>query len=243
MLARHMGPQRTVYKIQGHAPIVRQRPYTDEEMRQISREYIAAIRSVQPEGPYCVGGMCDGTHISERIILDLEAQGTEVGLFAIFDTWVLQHSQRYWLWKLDYYQRRLKEISKKSLSERLRTFRRAASNKADRLAGGAPARTDWRQAYWPENFTTPHFRAPVVLFKRPKQNFFYINDPQMGWGKRSQGGVEIHEIEFHHLEILREPHVRIFGETIVGCMERLDPHSDHQAKSFSDTLLVTSPSE
>jgi amino acid adenylation domain-containing protein len=243
MLARHMGPQRTVYKIQGHAPIVRRRPYTDEEMQQISREYIAAIRSVQPEGPYCLGGMCDGTHISERIILDLEAQGAEVGLFAIFDTWVLQHSQVRWLWQVDYYQRRLKEISKKSLSERLRTFKRAASNKADRLASGAPARTDWRQAYWPENFTAPHFRAPVVLFKRPKQNFFYINDPQMGWGKRSQGGVEIHEIEFHHLEILREPHVRIFGETIVCCMERLDPQSDHQTKSFSDTLLVTSPSE
>jgi amino acid adenylation domain-containing protein len=243
MLARHMGPQRTVYKIQGHAPIVRQRPYTDEEMRQISREYIAAMRSVQPEGPYCLGGMCDGTHISERIILDLEAQGAEVGLFAIFDTWVLQHSQVRWLWRLDYYQRRLKEISKKSLSERLRTFKRAASNKADRLASGTPARTDWRQAYWPENFTTPHFRAPVVLFKRPKQNFFYVNDPEMGWGKRSQGGVEIHEIEFHHLEILREPHVRIFGETIVGCMERLDPHGDHHTKSFSHSLLVTSPSE
>jgi hypothetical protein len=147
------------------------------------------------------------------------------------------------LWKLDYYQRRLKESSKKSLSERLQTFRRTASNKADQLARRAPARTDWRQAYWPENFTVPHFRAPVVLFKRPKQNFFYINDPQMGWGKRSEGGVEIHEIEFHHLEILREPHVRIFGETIVGCMERLDPHGDHPAKSFSDTLLVTSPSE
>jgi len=243
MLARHMGPQRTVYKIQGHAPLVRQRPYTDEEMRQLSREYIAAMRSVQPDGPYCLGGMCDGTHISERIVLDLEAQGAEVGLFAIFDTWVLQHSQRRWLWKLDYYQRRLKELRTKSLSERLWTFKRAASNKVDRLAGGEQGRKDWRQAYWPENFTPPRFHAPVLLFKRPKQQFYYINDPQMGWGKRSAGGVEIHEIDFHHLEILREPHVGVFGETIVARMEQLDPQSEKQTKHFSDTLLVSSSSE
>jgi amino acid adenylation domain-containing protein len=243
MLARHMGPQRTVYKIQGHAPIVRQRPYTEEEMGQLSREYIAAMRSVQPEGPYSLGGMCDGTHISERIVLDLEAQGAEVGLFAIFDTWVVQHSQVRWLWQLDYYQRRLKELSKKGLGERLRKFKQVASNKADRLAGGAPGRTDWRQAYWPENFTPPRFRAPILLFKRPKQNFFYVNDPQMGWGRRSESGVEVHEVEFHHLEILREPHVRVFGETIVAFMERLDPQRDNQTKGFSDTLLVTTQSD
>jgi len=61
----------------------------------------------------------------------------------------------------------------------------------------------------------------VILFKRPKQPFFYVKDPQMGWGARSQSGVEIHEIEFSHLEILREPHVRIFGEKLAERMLRL----------------------
>ena len=41
-------------------------------------------------------------------MLSLEAQGEEVGLFAIFDTWVLQHSQRRWLWKIHYYGQRLR---------------------------------------------------------------------------------------------------------------------------------------
>ena len=36
----------------------------------------------------------------------------------------------------------------------------------------------------------------MILFKRPKQQFYYINDPQMGWGQRSERGVEIHEIDF-----------------------------------------------
>ena len=71
-------------------------------------EYVAAIRTVQPHGPYCLGGLCDGTHIAEQIVLSLEAQGEDVGFFAIFDTWVMQHSQRRWLWKVDYYRQRLR---------------------------------------------------------------------------------------------------------------------------------------
>ena len=36
-----------------------------------------------------------------------------------------------------------------------------------------------------------------------------------------RGGVEIHEIDFHHLEILREPHVRQFGKTLAECVTRV----------------------
>ena len=190
------------------------RPYSKQEMQDLTDEYVAAMRTVQPHGPYCLGGLCDGTHIAEQIVLSLEAQGEEVGFFAIFDTWVMQHSQRRWLWKVDYYRQRLRQMKGMSLSERIASYKRVAENKVDRLLGTKPARTDWQETYWPEGFIPARFRAPVILFKRPKQQFYYVNDPQMGWGRRSEGGVEVHEIDFHHLEILREPHVRQFGETL-----------------------------
>src|SRR5579864_1191049 len=51
MLARHMGPQQTVYKIQSQTPVTRgKRPYTEQEMQALSDEYVAAMRSVQPTG-------------------------------------------------------------------------------------------------------------------------------------------------------------------------------------------------
>jgi thioesterase domain-containing protein len=222
MLARHMGPSQTVYKIQGHAPIVDpNRPYSKQEMDSLAEEYAAAMRSVQPYGPYCLGGLCDGTHIAEQIVLKLEAQGEEIGLFAIFDTWVMQHSQIRWLWKLDYYRQRLRQVNGMRLSERLASYKNLAEKKVDLLLGKTAPRTDWEQTYWPEDFTPPRFRAPVVLFKRPKQPFYYISDPQMGWGRRSETGVEVHEIDFNHLEILREPHVRQFGETLAQCIARV----------------------
>jgi amino acid adenylation domain-containing protein len=222
MLARHMGPEQTVYKIQGHAPVTAgRRPYTDQEMRSLTDEYIAAMRSVQPHGPYCLGGLCDGTHIAEQAVLKLEAQGEDVGLFAIFDTWVLQHSQNRFLWKVFYYSQRLRQMRNLSFSQRLASYKRVAENKVQSLAGAKTGRTDWRETYWPEGFTPRRFRAPVVLFKRPKQPYYYINDDEMGWGERSEGGVTIHEVDFHHAEILREPHVGIFGKELAGYMTRL----------------------
>ena len=242
MLARHMGPEQTMYKIQGHAPVTRgQRPYSEDEMQALTSEYIAAMRTVQPRGPYCLGGLCDGTHIAEQIVLSLESQGDEVGFFAIFDTWVLQHSQRRWLWKLFYYGQRLREMKKLSFSQRLASFKRVATNTVQHLVGSKPARTDWQETYWPEGFTPARFRAPVVLFKRPKQPFYYINDPKMGWGARTAGQVEIHEVDFHHLEILREPHVRIFGEELAECVARVSAPPATSTQNHEASLVTASP--
>ena len=232
MLARHMGSAQTVYKIQGHAPVVgSERPYSEQEMQYLTDEYVAAIRTAQPHAPYCLGGLCAGTHIAEQIVLRLEAQGEEVGFFAIFDTWVMQHSQIRWLWKVDYYRQRLRQMKGLNLAQRLASYKRVAENKIDNLLSKKPPRTDWQETYWPEGFTPTQFQAPVILFKRPKHQFYYINDPQMGWGARSKSGVEIHELDFHHLEILREPHVRRFGETLAECVERVSRRADQRAVS------------
>jgi amino acid adenylation domain-containing protein len=231
MLARHMGSEQTMYKIQGHTPVLAgERPYSDQEMRALTDEYIAALRGAQPHGPYCLGGLCDGTHIAEQIVLSLEAQGDEVGLFAIFDTWVLQHSQRRWLWTIDYYRQRLRKMKGLNLPERLASYKRLAKNKLQNLRDQKPPRTDWQQVYWPKSFIPTRFRSPVVLFKRPKQPFYYIKDRQMGWGNRTESGVEIHEVDFHHSEILREPHVRIFAEKLA---ERVARISGQRTKSRS----------
>jgi amino acid adenylation domain-containing protein len=241
MLARHMGSRQTVYKIQGYAPVLDgSRPHTREELKSLTDEYVAAIRSVQPHGPYCLGGWCDGTHIAEQIVLRLEAEGEEVGLFAIFDTWVLQHSQIRWLWKVDYYRRWLREMKGKKLAERIASYKGAAESKVNLLTGKKTPRTDWQQAYWPEDFSPPRFRAPVVLFKRPKQQFFYINDPQMGWGHRSESGVEIHAVDFHHQNILREPHVRQFGEVLAQWMTRISLRSSQLQVSAEHEALTAS---
>jgi amino acid adenylation domain-containing protein len=240
LLARYMGPDQTVYKLQGRAPIVVGRPFAEEDLQALSEEYVAAMCRVQPEGPYCLGGMCEGVQIAERMIHDLEAQGQEVAVFAIFDTWVIQHSQRFWLWRVEYFRQRFREFKRMNFWQQWETAKRAASTQWRKLTGKSAGKTEWYRAYWPEDYKAKRFRAPVVLFKRPKQPFYYVNDPQMGWGERSQGGVEIHEINFDHEELLREPHVKSLGEKLAARIRQVSRKTEKAEFRSGGISLISS---
>ena len=212
LLARYLGEHQSMYKLQGPGPGVWGRPFEPEELRTLAEQYVSAMRTVQPHGPYCLGGMCDGVRIAQEMIVQLESLGEEVALFAILDTWVLENSQVRILWAIDYYLEQLRLFSHLPFRQKLSTLQRTLKRLAGRNGSG---KNEWAQAYWPdENFQPPHFRAPVILFKRPRQPFFYVRDPEMGWGARSTGGVEICEVQCGHLQLLRQPYVGIIAQTL-----------------------------
>jgi thioesterase domain-containing protein len=248
LLARHMGPEQAVYKLQASAPIVEGRPFTKEELHSMAKEYVAAMRSVQPEGPYCFGGMCEGAQIATQMAIELEAQGQEVGFVAIFDTWVIENSQRRGLWFLYYYKQRLAQLRRRGLAAQLPTLKKAAVRSLKNLVRrqGPPMRGDWEKAYWPgDDSRESQFQGRVLLFRRPKQPFYYVDDPAMGWKRRTQGEVEIHMVDFKHLEILREPYVGILGNKLAECMRRLRAEraavpADSVAESGSVSAIAAS---
>jgi amino acid adenylation domain-containing protein len=224
LLARHMGAEQPFYKLQASAPLVGDRPFTKKELQVLAHEYIAAMRAVQPEGPYCFGGMCEGVQIAEQMVLDLEAKGLQVGLLVVLDTWVLQNSQVRWLWYIDYYRERLRSLRNMHLASKLKLWKRALRKNFRSIAesGKPEVRSDWREFYWPGNgFKPARFRAPVLLFKKPKQPFYYVKDSKMGWGARSESGVEIQIVNFRHVEMLREPYVQLMGEKLASRMHHL----------------------
>jgi len=219
-LARHLPPQQSLFKLQASAPVVTGRPMTEGELEGLGKQYIDAMRSEQPHGPYCLGAMCEGVLIAQQMVLQLESEGEEVGLFTIFDTWVLENSQIRPLWALDYYLQRFREVLALSRAEMVAAAHRIVKRMTSRSK--ATPGSGWNRAYWPgEDFEAPQFQAPVLLFKRPRQPYFYIRDPQMGWGGRSMGGVTTCEIKCGHVEMLREPHVRLIGQTLANRLKRI----------------------
>ena len=212
-LARHLPPDQTTYRLQAPAPVVLGRHLKPAELRALGSQYVKAMRSEQPHGPYCLGAMCEGVMIAQQMVLQLESEGEEVGLFTIFDTWVLENSRIRSLWAVDYYMQRFRNFRALSLDQQFatvrRVFKRITAPSVTNSGNGS------NRAYWPDkDFQPPQFRAPVLLFKRPRQPFFYVRDPQMGWGSRSMGNVETCELKCGHYEMLREPHVRLVGQTL-----------------------------
>jgi hypothetical protein len=115
---------------------------------------------------------------------------------------------------------RLRYWRSRPRDEQFATLRRTLARRIksrDVVAGGG-----WERTFWPgEDFKAPRLRAPVLLFKRPRQPYYYLPDPEMGWGARSSGGVEIVEIDCEHYEMMREPYVRVVSEELKNRLQAL----------------------
>jgi thioesterase domain-containing protein/acyl carrier protein len=221
-LAQAMGPEQTFYKLQSHRLEPPDTPVMLSNMKALARHYVQAMRSVQAKGPYFLGGMCAGTHIGEQMVLQLESEGEQVALFAILDTWVRQNSQVRWKWQVYYYRKRLRGLLNLSIGQQVNVVREVLSKKLRRIAHPLTKRpqTSWGKLFWPGNdFTPPTFRAPIALFKRPRQPFYYVKDEAMGWATRTLSQLEIHRIASPH-HMLREPYVRELAKRLLECMSR-----------------------
>jgi thioesterase domain-containing protein/acyl carrier protein len=215
-MARHLGEQQPVYRIQGPGPWLR-RPYTPKEFEKLAAEYIRSMKTIQPHGPYYLGGMCEGARIAFDMARLLEAEGERVGLLAIFDTWVLENSQNRFLWRINYYSRRIKSFWRGSTEQKWSMLKQWAENRF----GSSVPQGLWPKAYWPGNeFVPKKCSGRITVFKVRKQPYFYVPDPLLGWGTRTTGKVEIHIIDAKHLHLLREPYVRVLARELAQCLER-----------------------
>ncbi|MEV0276877.1 amino acid adenylation domain-containing protein [Streptomyces sp. NPDC050610] len=83
-LLAHIGPDHPVYGLQARgAGRAEPLPATVEEA---AADYLAQLRTVQPEGPYRLLGWSIGGHIAHAIATELQRQGEEVELLAILDS-------------------------------------------------------------------------------------------------------------------------------------------------------------
>jgi FkbH-like protein len=82
-LAKRISSDHPVYGIQPHSR--ENCPILHTRIADMAAYYIEQIRSVQPEGPYLLGGMCAGGVISFEMARQLQVQGQSVALIALMD--------------------------------------------------------------------------------------------------------------------------------------------------------------
>lgn len=82
VLARSLGEEQPFYVLE---------PYKFDGLRtipsfgEVAKAYIQSIRSVQPEGPYLLGGWCAGALMGYEIARQLRAEGQQVELLVLMD--------------------------------------------------------------------------------------------------------------------------------------------------------------
>ncbi|MGP8007486.1 MAG: amino acid adenylation domain-containing protein [Acidimicrobiales bacterium] len=83
-LARRLGPDQPFYVLQpfgldSSAPLHR-------SVESMARHYVRQIRTVQPHGPYLLGGRCFGSLVAYEMAVRLESAGETVALLASIDS-------------------------------------------------------------------------------------------------------------------------------------------------------------
>jgi amino acid adenylation domain-containing protein len=81
-LARHLGDEQPFYALQ---PLGRQGDSLPATIEIMAKSYVEILRTVQPEGPYMLGGYCNGGLIAFEMARQLQACGETVELLAIVD--------------------------------------------------------------------------------------------------------------------------------------------------------------
>ncbi|HJQ68948.1 MAG TPA: amino acid adenylation domain-containing protein [Blastocatellia bacterium] len=79
-LSRHLGKDRPFYAIQPHGLNNEAVPPTIEEM---AARHVETLRQFQPEGPYLLGGHCNGGLVAFEMARQLTEQGQRVDLLAL----------------------------------------------------------------------------------------------------------------------------------------------------------------
>jgi amino acid adenylation domain-containing protein len=82
-LARYLGSDQPIYAFKACGP---ERLGEFDTIEKIAVHYVRALRQLQPEGPYALGGYCFGGNVAYEMARLLEQQGQQVSLLALMNS-------------------------------------------------------------------------------------------------------------------------------------------------------------
>jgi thioesterase domain-containing protein/acyl carrier protein len=223
-LARHIGTDRPFYGIQARG--LRGRTDIATTIDEMATEYVAALRTVQPNGPYLLGSWSFGVIVVYEMAQQLRAAGEEIALLAILDQGPhIPHAEP------DDEAEYLVQLFQEQLDLDVEYLRTLPAEEQTAHVFMVARGADWllpdvtflqfrhflrimrtQSAAWRCYQPTP-YRGHITLFRAEKQSG-EVTTPDMGWQDLALGGVTIVDIPGDHLTMLREPLVGTLAQKL-----------------------------
>lgn len=233
-LTRHLGTDQPFYALQSPGVDGEREPHT--RIQDMAAEYIGAMRSIQPNGPYFLGGWSMGAFVAFEIAQQLQNQGQEVAFLAILSQEKVL-TNRYSDDGDD--AKMLAQLFKDlagsvgqdySISyEHLRQLQPEEQHQyvleQMKLTNLLPEDLEFKQFRNYMGVVKGNIKAtanyipqvsknqmPLLLFRTKDNLTNNIDDPTLGWYELVSEKVEVHDIPGDHLTLLSEPHVQVLAE-------------------------------
>ena len=223
-LARHLGPDQPsyrldVYALQEQCLIRGCDPYT--QIEAIADYFIEKIRSVQPVGPYFMGGGCEAGFVVYEIARQLQKQGEEVAMLVLWEVPPQPFLRKKPLYPLYYFAHQMRSLFRYGpgrLVHRLADKARAVT-KASPLSGqaGYLQRIESSVSQVLRNYVTQSYAGRIILFRAQEQPPG-MYDPTEGWDELVGGGTEIRVLPGNHTTY-SDKYFLDFAEELKTCLD------------------------
>ena len=243
VLLKYIPEDQPIYVLESIGLDGKEPPHTD--LKEMAAFYVKEIMTLQPEGPYLLGGRCFGGRVVFEMAQQLRKLGQKVGLLAIFDTWppftapppsyvpkerdtkhfvsrTLHHLKTGELWTVAYRYSKNKFLKAKWRVQNKLEY--ICSNSRKRLFKEIMLIHFKAQ----DNYIATQYPGKITLIECGT----FKDEYREGWRNLAGGGLESHHIAgTNHKSIIREPHLKLFAEKLNLVLEK----ANKEYKSKSNT--------
>ena len=207
-LARLLGPDQPFYGLRAVGSDGSEMRSAFDTIEEMAAHYIREIRTVQPHGPYLLGGFSLGGVVAFEMARQLRGAGHEVGLLVVIDS---------------------------SLPAEHPTGREPASDQIPKLIRQL-ARL-WNFPHRHSEFAETHHRmlkayrprpypGRIIFFRAEEASPLSLLGPQERevqeiWAPLAIGGIEIRNVPGSHISLLQEPYISDLAVELKRCLEQV----------------------
>ncbi len=244
-LSRYMGQEQPLYGIQ-------EAPNTDQisqaPLESLAADYVHAIMTFQPSGPYFLAGWSLGGMIAFEIARQLEAKGQQMGMLAVIDAEAPDAKLPDYNWVVllgsfafdlgipaETLRASWSEIASFPPMEQLRRVWIEA-----KTTGRVPVDITLMafrklfdsfkaKAHMMRSYAGGMYQGKITLFRAEQplefigettpENYYTDTEPTKGWKQWAAGGVEVYTMPGQHHTIMREPYVKALAEQLRTCVQ------------------------
>jgi amino acid adenylation domain-containing protein len=231
-LARRLSHQRPFYGIRSRG--VHGEADLPTRLEDMAAEYVTAVREIQPNGPYLLGGWSAGGLIALEMAQQILSQGEQTELLALLDTvpetvedsgWTDRPGVEYGL------ELSLEQLSKLGPDEQLPYLWQHAMT-LGLIEASVPISVvhqvldDLKQIFHhhmvlTDQYVVRQYPGSITLFRPTDAPIAVEARHDRGWGAVA-ASVDVHFVPGQHHSMVQEPHVQALAQALDACVQRVE---------------------
>lgn len=240
-LARRLGNEQPFYGLQPQGLDGEQQPHFRVE--DMAAHYIKEIRTVQPQGPYFLGGVCLGGVVAFEMAQQLRAQGDLVARLVLIDSHFPVFPRHYLVGAFrsrglslaDSYlgdllalsgKQRLRYLCDRVLGITMRVKGRTRSiierftrnERAETVLPGVLQKVKDANAIAEASYVPQYYAGRLIQLWCTEVPTRSYKDRRLAWSEVAGAGLEVHVIPGNHMTMLDEPHIAVLSEKLRHCL-------------------------